>query len=67
VQCEDAPDHGADVDCEHHVVVFGCEAFDQLFAVEVGQQVDDFLKKEDDLVVCGKAPFLYVAQVGHNL
>lgn len=67
MQCEDASHHRADVDCEHHVVVFGREAFDQLLAVQIGQQVDDFLKKEDNLVVCGKTTLLHVAQVGHNL
>ena len=51
MQGKHAADLGADVDREHHVVVLGCEAADQLLAVEVGKQIDDFLEEEHDLVV----------------
>lgn len=60
MQGQHASDLGADVDCEHHVVVLGSEASDELLAVQVGKQIDDLLEEEHDLVVCWQLALLYV-------
>lgn len=60
VKGQHASDLGADVDCEHHVVVLGSEASDELLAVEVGKQIDDLLEEEHDLVVCWQLALLNV-------
>jgi hypothetical protein len=67
VQGQHASHHRADVHREHHIVVFGGETFDELFAVEIGKQVYYLLQKEYYLVVCWKTALLNVAQIGHYL
>lgn len=67
MQGQHTPDHATHVDCVHHVVVLGCEAFDELVAVEVGQQVYNLLQQKDYLVVCWQLAFLHVSQVLHDL
>jgi hypothetical protein len=60
VQGQHASDLGADVDREHHIVVLGREASDQLLAVQVGKQIDDLLEEEHDLVVCWQLALLHI-------
>ena len=67
MQGQHAADLRADVHCEHHVVVLGREAADQLLAVQVWQQVHDLLQQEHDLVVRWQLPLLHVPQVEHDL
>ena len=67
VQGKDAPNHGADVDCEHHVIVLGCETANQVFTVEIGQEIHDFLEEEHDLVVGWQLLFSHVFQVFYYL
>ena len=58
-----APDHGANVDGKHHIVVLGCETANQVLAVEVGKQIDNFLKQKDYFVVGWELAFSHVSQV----
>ena len=67
MQGKHAADHGADVNCEHHVVILGCKTADKILAVQVGQKVDDFLKKEHYFVVCWQLAVPDVPQVLDNL
>ena len=67
MQGKNTSDHGADIDCEHHVIVFGCKTANQVFTVEVGQKVDDFLEEEHDFVVGRKLLLSHVFQVFYYL
>ena len=67
VQGKDAPDHSADVYCKHHVIVFGCETANQVFTVEVGQEIHNFLEEEHDFVVGRQLLLSHIFQVFYYL
>lgn len=59
--------HGAYIYCEHHIIVFSRKGTNQLLAVQIGKQVDDFLQEKDNFIVGWQLSLLHVTQIDHDL
>ena len=66
MQCQHASYHCTDVYCEHHVVVFGCKAFNEVLIIEIWQQVHNLLEQKHDFVVGWQFSIANILQIGDN-